>query len=193
MGKSTLAARLRERGVPVFDADAAVHKLYAGAAAPVVEAAFPGTTSDGAVDRMRLSEALAADPSGFKRLEAIVHPLVRQEQRAFLRAAQAAGAPLAVLEIPLLFESGSDARVDTIILASAPPDVQRERVLVRAGMTVQKLELLLSRQVPDAEKRAKSEFVVDTSLPLTETLKQLDAIVDGLTGRKGSALETHWS
>ncbi len=193
MGKSTLAARLRERGIPVFDADAEVHKLYAGVAVPLIEAAFPGTTADSKVDRQRLSAALAKEPSGFKRLEAIVHPLVRAVEREFLHQAHEQGATLAVLEIPLLFETGGDRLVDVTVLASAPADIQRERALQRPGMTPEKLDLLLSRQARDTDKRAKASFVVDTGLSLPATLVSLDTIIDRLVGREGAAFALHWA
>ena len=193
MGKSTLAGHLRARGIRVLDADAEVHKLYAGAAVPRIEAAFPGTTADGKVDRMRLSAALAKDPSSFKRLEAIVHPLVRDAERDFLHQAHKRGASLAVLEIPLLFETGGDRFVDITILASAPAAIQRERVLKRLDMTPEKLDLLLSRQSRDTDKRAKASFVVDTSLSLPATFASLDTIIDGLAGRDGTAFARHWA
>jgi dephospho-CoA kinase len=178
MGKSTLAAYMRAQGIPVFDADAEVHRLYAGQAAPLIEQAFPGVTNNGAVDRKRLAAALASDPAAFERLEAIVHPLVRASERGFLQAAASAGKHLAVLEIPLLFETGGDRLVDVTMLASAEPDVQRLRVLQRAGMTSEKLELLLARQMPNAEKRAKANVIVDTGLPLPQTLANLDTILE---------------
>ena len=193
MGKSALAGHLRARGIPVLDADAEVHKLYSGAAVPLIEAAFPGTTAEGNVDRQMLSAALAKDPSSFKRLEAIVHPLVRAVERDFLHRAHKQGALLAVLEIPLLFETGGDRLVDITILASAPAAIQRERVLQRPGMTPEKLDLLLSRQARDTEKRAKASFVVDTSLSLPATFASLDTIIDGLAGREGTAFARRWA
>lgn len=193
MGKSTVAARLRELGVPVCDADAIVHELYEGEAVAPVEAAFPGSTVEGRVDRAKLSEALMRDPSGFKRLGAIVHPLVNAAERECLHAADRSRAPMAVLEIPLLFEGGSDARCDVTIVVSAPADVQRARVLLRPGMTPDKLDLILSRQMPDAEKRNRATFVVDTGVPIEETLAQVDRIVEQLRGRSSTAFATHWS
>ena len=193
MGKSTLAGHLRARGIPVLDADAEVHKLYAGEAVPVIEATFPGTTDGGKVDRQRLTAALASDPSGFQRLEAIVHPLVRAAERRFLHQAHAQGAKLAVLEIPLLFETGGDRLMDVTILASAPAAVQLERVLQRDGMTPEKFAMILSRQTSDAEKRAKASFVVDTGLSLPATFASLDTIIDGLAGREGTAFARHWA
>lgn len=193
MGKSTVATRLREHGLVVIDADAEVHQLYRGAAVGPIEAAFPGTTTEGAVDRQRLAAALIRDPSGFARLEAIVHPLVVAAEQAKLQAAAARGETIAVLEVPLLFETGGDARVDVTVVVSAPAEVQRARVLARPGMTPEKLDQILSRQMPDAEKRRRADFVVDTGLPLAATLAQVDAIVITLRGRRGRAFERHWS
>jgi dephospho-CoA kinase len=177
MGKSTAAGFFAEEGVPVHDADAAVHALYAGAAAPAIEAAFPGTTVDGKVDRERLGGRVLDDPTALARLEAIVHPLVRREEERFLAAAEAAGAKLAVLDIPLLFETGGDKRVDAVVVVSAPIEVQRARVLERPGMTIEKLESILAKQMPDAEKRARADFVVDTSQDFDSTRAQIRAIL----------------
>lgn len=192
MGKSTVAARFRDHAIPVCDADAEVHALYAGAAVAPIEAAFPGTTGDGRVDRQRLSQALLADPAGFGRLEAIVHPLVQAAERAFLHRAAADGHALAVLEIPLLFETGGNQRVDVTIVVSAPPEVQRARVLARPGMTPAKLDAILARQLPDAEKRRRADFVVDTGTELGITLVQVDAIIALLRKRAGTAFERWW-
>ena len=192
MGKSTAAERLRELGIPVCDADALVHELYAGAAVAPIEAAFPGTTADGRVDRTRLAASLMADATGFKRLEAIVHPLVLAAERACLREAAASGAGLAVIEVPLLFETGGHARVDVTIVVSAPADLQRERVLARAGMTPAKLTAILARQLPDAEKRARADFVVDTGGTFEASRVQIDRIVAALAGRVGTAFARHW-
>ena len=147
---------------------------------------------DGRVDRGRLSELLLADPSGFKRLGAIVHPLVHEAERTCLRAAHASGAAIAILEVPLLFEAGSDARCDLTMVVSAPADVQRQRVLARPGMTPAKLDAILARQMPDAEKRAHADFVVDTGCPITQTLAQVDAIIESLAGRAGDAYGRDW-
>jgi dephospho-CoA kinase len=193
MGKTTVAARLRQLGIAVFDADAEVHTLYEGAAVAPIEAAFPGTTADGRVDRDKLSKALLQNPSGFARLEAIVHPLVQAAERAFLQAEAARGARMAVLEIPLLFETGGDARVDAVIVASAPADAQRQRVLDRPGMTLEKLEQMLGRQVPDADKRARADFVVDTGGTFAESDAQVDRIVESLHTRQGTAFAKYWS
>jgi dephospho-CoA kinase len=193
MGKSTVAARFRTHGIAVCDADAEVHKLYEGAAVPAVEAAFPGTTVDGRVDRQRLAAALLKEPAAFKRLEAIVHPLVFEAERAFLRAEAAKGAAIAVLEVPLLLETGGEGRVDVVVVVSAPPEKQRERVLQRPGMTPEKLGQVLARQVPDAEKRARADFVVDTGGTLAETDAQVDNIVESLRDREGTAFATAWA
>jgi dephospho-CoA kinase len=193
MGKSFAAKWLRAQGVLVFDADAEVHRLYAAEAVPLVEAAFPGTTQAGCVDRARLSKALLADPAGFKRLEAIIHPLVQAQEKRFLHNAAGAGATLAVLEIPLLFETGADAKMDAVIVVSAPADVQQARVLERPGMTAEKLAALLARQVPDADKRARADFVVDTGGSTLATEAALADILDSLQDRQGRALHMHWS
>ena len=193
MGKSTVAARFRQHGIAVCDADAEVHKLYEGAAVAPIEAAFPGTTHGGKVDRQRLAQALIAKPEGFARLEAIVHPLVLAAELAFLHAEAAKGARMAVLEIPLLLETGGDARVDVVVVVSAPADKQRERVMQRPNMTPEKLEQVLARQMPDAEKRAWADFIVDTGGTLAETDAQVDNIVESLQGRQGTAFATAWA
>ncbi|MDX2157794.1 MAG: dephospho-CoA kinase [Hyphomicrobiaceae bacterium] len=195
MGKSTVAKRFAEHGIAVCDADAEVHKLYAdgGRAVAPIEAAFPGTTGPGGVDRQKLGAQLLANPAGFKKLEAIVHPLVRDVERDFLVAEKARGAAMAVLEIPLLFEGKGHTQVDVTVVVSAPADVQKARVLERPGMTVAKLEQILSRQTPDAEKRARADFVVDTGLPLEETLAQVDNVIAALRGRTGEAFQRCWA
>jgi dephospho-CoA kinase len=193
MGKSTVAAHFRAHGIPVCDADAEVHRLYEGAAVPLIEAAFPGTTSAGKVDRQKLSAMLVREPGSFERLEAIVHPLVQSAERAFLHQSFEQGAPMAVLEIPLLFETGNDSRVDVTIVVSAPPDVQRERMLARRGMTPEKLDWLLGRQLPDAEKRQRADFVVDTATSISETLAQVDRIIEALKSRQGTAYRRYWT
>jgi dephospho-CoA kinase len=192
MGKSTVAARFRALGIAVADADAEVHKLYEGAAVAPIEAAFPGTTSGGKVDRQKLAAALLADPGGFKRLEAIVHPLVFAAERILLQAEAAKGAPMAVLEVPLLLETGGEKRVDVVVVVSAPADAQRARVMQRPGMTAEKLDQLLARQMPDAEKRHRADFIVDTGGTFAETDAQVDSIVESLKGRAGTAFETYW-
>ena len=193
MGKSTVAARLRALGIGVCDADAEVHRLYEGAAVPAIEAAFPGTTSHGKVDRQKLASALLADPAQFKRLEAIVHPLVFEAERAFLREEAAKGAVIGVIEVPLLLETGGQSRVDAVIVVSAPAAAQRERVLLRPGMTLARLEQLLARQMPDAEKRTRADFVVDTGGSFAETDSQVDSIVESLKRRQGTAFATFWA
>ena len=192
MGKSTIAGMLRARGVPVFDADAEVHRLYAAEAVPLVEAAFPGTTAEGRVDRPRLAAALGEDAARFRTLEAIVHPLVRKAEQAFLTRAHKDGAACAVLEIPLLLETGLDVAVDAVVVVSAPADVQRERVLARPGMTVARLDALLARQLPDAEKRKRANFVVDTGGTLADSEAQVDAILSALKDCPADAFERNW-
>lgn len=192
MGKSTAAARFRERGIAVFDADAAVHALYEGPLAAEINAAFPSTASDGKVDRIKLSAALLAAPHRFKEIEAIVHPKVRAMQRRFLNAEAQRGAKRAVLEIPLLFEGGGEQAVDVTVVVSAGLDAQRARVLQRPGMTAAKLDALLGRQMPDAEKRRHADFVVDTNGPAAACDAQVDAIVLKLADRTGTAFERHW-
>jgi dephospho-CoA kinase len=177
MGKSTTARFFAEEGVPVHDADAVVHRLYEGEAAAAIETAFPGTTSGGKVDRTRLAARVLGDGAALARLEAIVHPLVQGAERRLVAEAKARGETVAVLDIPLLFESGADRRVDAVVVVSAPPDVQRARVLERPGMTVEKLEAILARQMPDAEKRARADFVVDTSQGFDAARAQVRAIL----------------
>lgn len=162
MGKTTTARLFAEEGVPVHDADAAVHRLYEGEAGGLIEREFPGTTVAGRVDRTRLASRVVGDPQALKRLEAIVHPLVRKSENAFLADARRRGTPVVVLDIPLLFETGGDARVDAVVVVTAPAEVQRERVLARPGMTAEKFEALLAKQMPDAEKRRRADFVVDS-------------------------------
>ena len=162
-------------------------------AVPAIEAAFPGTTAAGKVDRQKLAAALLADPDKFKRLEAIVHPLVLEAERAFLRAEAARGADMAVLEVPLLLETGGDARVDAVVVVSAPAEVQRERVLRRPGMVLEKLEQMLARQLSDADKRARADFVVDTGGTFAETDAQVDKLVESLKARQGTAFAKFWA
>jgi len=182
MGKSTVARMFAEEGAPSFDSDAAVHEMYAagGTAAAPVEAAFPGVTRDGAIDRAALSAQVVGNEEAIRRLEAIVHPLVRQAQANFLAEQRAAGTAVVVLDIPLLFESTGAQAVDKIVVVSAPADVQRARVLGRPGMTEEKFEGLLARQTSDAEKRARADFVIDTGGRLEETRAQVRAVLDAL-------------
>jgi dephospho-CoA kinase len=182
MGKSTTAAMFREAGVPVHDSDASVHGLYAGKAAPLIDAAFPGVVADGVVDRVKLGAAVLNNPSELKRLEAIIHPLVRAEADAFLSKHREAGVPLVVLDIPLLFETGGEGRVDRIAVVSAPADIQRKRVLDRPGMTVEKFEAILAKQVPDAEKRSRADYVIDTGQGLEVARAGVAAIIAEIGG-----------
>jgi dephospho-CoA kinase len=163
MGKSTTAKFFAEEGVPVHDADAAVHRLYENEAVAAIEAAFPGTTVGGKVDRTRLAAQVLGNEAARKRLEGIVHPLVRESEVNFLADARARNAPIVVLDIPLLYETGGDSRVDAVVVVTAPPEVQRERVMARPGMTEERFAQLLAAQVPDAEKRRRADFIVDTS------------------------------
>lgn len=193
MGKSTVAKYLRTQGVPVIDADAIVHQLYEGAAVPLIESAFPGTTQSGKVDRGRLSAELVAAPKRFGELEAIIHPLVRAEERIFLQTEADRGTPIVVLEIPLLFETGADKLVDATIVVSAPKEIQRQRVLEREGFTPEKLDKLLERQTPDAQKRALADFIVETGGELEHSHDQLDAILAQLKDWKGDAYTRWWA
>jgi dephospho-CoA kinase len=177
MGKSTVEGFFAENGVPVYDADAAVHRLYAGDAAPLIEAAFPGTIKDGTVDRVRLAERVVGDAAALERLEGIVHPLVRRDEEQFIAAAEAAGAAVAVIDIPLLLETGGDRRCDAVVVVSAPAETQRARVMSRPGMTEEKFSAILAKQMPDAEKRRRADFVVDTSQDFDSTRAQVRAIL----------------
>jgi dephospho-CoA kinase len=177
MGKSTTAKFFAEEGVPVHDADAAVHRLYEGAAVPLIEAAFPGTTAGGKVDRTKLGQRVVGNAAAIKQLEAIVHPLVRAEEERFLAEAAAKGAEIVVLDVPLLFETGGDTRCDAVVVVSAPADVQRQRAMERPGMTEEKLTALLAKQVPDAEKRARADFVVDSGQGFDAARRQVREIL----------------
>jgi dephospho-CoA kinase len=163
MGKSTTAKLFAEAGVPVYDADAAVHTLYEGEAAPAIEAAFPGTTADGKVDRTKLSAQVMHDPSAIKRLEQIVHPMLGASRQKFFDEAERSGAPVVGVDVPLLFETGGEKRVDAVVVVTTTLEIQRARILARDNMTVEKLDAILARQLPDAEKRRRADFVVDTS------------------------------
>ncbi|MEE1655797.1 dephospho-CoA kinase [Microvirga sp. CF3062] len=184
MGKSATAELFRKLGVPVHDADAAVHRLYRGRAAPLIGKAFPGTVADGAVDRAKLGAAVLNDPARMKQLEAIVHPLVREEEENFL-ARVSALAPMAVLDIPLLFETGGETRCDATLVVTAPSHVQHERVLARPGMTAEKFSAILAKQMPDADKRAWAHFLVDTSRGFASAEAQVRSILACLAGRPG--------
>jgi dephospho-CoA kinase len=184
MGKSTAAAMFRAEGIEVLDADAVVHTLYRGEAAPAIEAAFPGTTRNGAVDRELLAARVFGDSAALERLEAIMHPLVAASRDAFLSEASKKGAPLVVLEVPLLFETGGDRKVDAVVLVTAPEAVQKERVSRRAGMTAERLAVILARQMPDAEKRARAHFIIDTCGEFAATRRQVRGILRAVAGAK---------
>jgi dephospho-CoA kinase len=177
MGKSTTARFFAEAGVPVHDADAAVHRLYAGDAAPLVAAAFPGVSTPAGIDRGELAKRVVGNPAALKRLEGIVHPLVRREEVQFLAEAEQMGAPVAVLDIPLLFETGAERRVDAVVVVTAPPEMQRARTFARPGMTEEKYQALLAKQMPDAEKRRRADFTVDTSQGVDSARQQVHAIL----------------
>jgi len=185
MGKSETAKLFVRLGIPVHDADAAVHALYekGGAAVAPIGRIFPGAVREGRVERASLAAQLGGDQDAFRRLETIVHPLVRESERAFLDAAAARGDELVVLDIPLLLETGGDARVDAIVVVSAPPDIQRARVLARPGMTEDKLASILARQLPDVEKRAKADFVIETDKGLPQALEDVKRVVAALRQR----------
>ena len=180
MGKSTTAKLFAEAGVPVYDADATVHKIYEGEAGPKIEAAFPGTTVDGKVDRARLSAKVVHDPAAIKRLEQIVHPMLRAYHQKFLDDAERSGASVAVVDVPLLFETGGDKRVDAVVVVTTSPEIQRQRILARDDMTDEKLDAILARQMSDAEKRKRADFVVDTSYGLEPVSAQIRDILDQL-------------
>ena len=163
MGKSTTAKLFAEAGVPVYDADATVHMLYEGEAVPAIEAAFPGTTADGKVDRNKLSARVVQDPAAMQRLEQIVHPMLGASRQKFLDDAERSGALVAVVDVPLLFETGGEKRVDAVVVVTTTPEIQRQRILARDNMTSEKLHAILARQLPDAENRRRADFVVDTS------------------------------
>ncbi|MBZ9759148.1 dephospho-CoA kinase [Mesorhizobium sp. ESP6-5] len=182
MGKSTTARMFAEAGVPVHDSDETVHRLYAGKAAPLVEAAFPGTTVGGSVDRAKLGARVLGDAAALKKLEAIIHPLVRADADAFLARHREAGESLVVLDIPLLFETGGRGRVDKVVVVTAPAEVQRQRVLARPGMSEEKLASILARQVPDAEKRRLADFVIDTGEGLAAARAAVASIVAEIKG-----------
>ncbi|MCS3944041.1 dephospho-CoA kinase [Bradyrhizobium japonicum] len=177
MGKSTTAKLFAEAGVPVYDADAAVHQLYEGEAAPAIEAAFPGTTANGKVDRPKLSARVVHDPAAIKQLEQIVHPMLGASRQKFFADAEAAKAPVVVLDIPLLFETGGEKRVDAVVVVSTSPELQRKRVLERGTMDEAKLDAIIAKQTPDAEKRKRADFVVDTSHGLEPVRAQITHIL----------------
>jgi dephospho-CoA kinase len=185
MGKSTAARFFAEAGVPVHDADASVHRLYAAEAVGPIEKAFPGTVHHGKVDRIKLAAQVLEDPAALKRLEAIVHPLVRAQEVRFLAEAAARGATVAVLDIPLLFEVRGEERVDAVVVVSAPPELQRERVLTRADMSEGKLHAILAKQTPDEEKRRRAHFVVDSSRSFDSARAQIHGILRAVAAMPG--------
>ncbi len=177
MGKSTTLKMFADEGFPTYSADDAVHELYRGKAVPLIESAFPGVTMDGQVDRAKLSAAVVGKPEALKRLEAIVHPLVRQAELEFVSKARAEGAKLIVLDIPLLFETDGKQRVDATLVVSAPREIQRARVLARPGMTPQKLDAILARQMPDADKRRLADYIIDTGEDLGTVRQHVKALI----------------
>lgn len=189
MGKSATADLFRRLGVPVHDADVSVHALYRGRAAPLIEKAFPGTVTDSVVDRAKLGAAVLNDAARIKELESIVHPLVREEEESFLEKVSAF-APIAVLDIPLLFETGGDARCDAVVVVTAPPSVQRQRVLARPGMTEEKFKIISAKQIPDADKRARAHFIVDTGRGFPSAEAQVRSILACLAGRPGRRIRS---
>ncbi len=178
MGKSTTSKLFMEAGVPVYDADAAVHQLYEGEAAPAIEAAFPGTTANGKVDRAKLSARVVQDAVAIKQLEQIVHPMLGASRQKFFADAEAAGAPIVVLDIPLLFETGGEKRVDAVVVVTTSAELQRERVLARGTMDAAKLDAIIAKQMPDAEKRKRADFIVDTSHGLDPVRARIRDILD---------------
>ena len=189
MGKSTTAAMFAAEGVPVYDADKAVHVLYRGRAVDPVEAAFPGVVVDGVIDRGLLGERVLGNSDAMKRLEAIVHPLVREEENAFLERARAALAPCAVLDVPLLFETGRQDRADAVVVVTADVEIQRARVLTRDGMTEAKFEGILARQMPDSEKRRRAHFLVDTGRGLEPARRSVRAILAAVAFMSGKTAD----
>jgi len=187
MGKSTVAQRFTANGIAVFDADAVVHELYEGEAVSIIEAAFPGSTRDGRVDRTCLALMLKKDKGALGRLEKIVHPMVRAKREKFLTTQENAGAHMVVLEIPLLFETGGEQQIDVSVVVSAPVDVQRARVMERPGMSEDKLDALLANQMPDAEKRRRADYVVDTNRPIEDTAVEIDKLIELLRARVNAA------
>lgn len=184
MGKSTTAAMFADAGVPVHDSDETVHRLYSGIAAPLIEERFPGVVTDGTVDREKLAKAVLGKPEALRDLEKIVHPLVRADADAFVQRHREAGTPVILLDIPLLFETGGENRVDRIVVVSAPAEIQRERVLARPGMTQEKFEAILARQVPDAEKRRRADFIVDSGKSKEAARAAVNDIIRQLAGGK---------
>ncbi len=189
MGKTTTAGMFRDAGIPVNDSDAVVHDLYRTDAVKPVGEAFPGSIREGAIDRVELARQLSLDPGGFSRLEAVVHPLVRDREKQFLERQRLAGADLVLLDIPLLFETGAEKRVDVVVVATCDPQIQRQRVLARPGMTEEKFKLILNRQLPDSQKRDRADFLVDTGCGLDQAKKRVEQIINLL--RSGIRSEKH--
>ena len=187
MGKSTTAEMFRKAGVPVFDADATVHALYKGAAVPLIEAAFPGTTSHGTVDRLLLSKIVLANPAQMQRLEALIHPLVAAERQRFLDHCRTLNVPLVVLDIPLLFETGAQGQVDYVVVVSAPQEIQRQRVLSRPNMDEGRFLSIMSKQMPDVEKRQRADFIIETGKGLDEAERQVHHLLNPISGLNGDA------
>lgn len=189
MGKSTVARYLRGKGIPVLDADYFVHELYTGEAVPLIEAVFPGVTRGGLVDRQLLAQKVLASEAALKKLEALIHPLVRRTEWRHLLAEQDKGAELVIVEVPLLFETGASPLYDAVIVVSAPSHMQRQRIAERPGMTPEKIEAIIARQWPDALKRQHADFIVDTGVPLEETQRQADAVVEQIKKLKPLAYQ----
>lgn len=189
MGKTTTAGMFRDAGIPVNDSDDVVHDLYKTDAVKPVGEAFPGSIREGAIDRVELARQLSLDPGGFSRLEAIVHPLVRDREKQFLERQRSAGADLVLLDIPLLFETGAEKRVDVVVVATCDPQIQRQRVLARPGMTEEKFKLILNRQLPDSQKREHADFLVNTGYGLDQAKKRVEQIINLL--RSGIRSEKH--
>ncbi|WP_421361996.1 dephospho-CoA kinase [Agrobacterium rosae] len=184
MGKSTTAELFAQEGVAVCDSDAVVHKLYEEEAAPLIEDAFPGTTEAGRVNREKLGQILRQNPANFAKLEQLVHPLVRSKQDEFLERERQNGSAFALLDIPLLFETGAEKRVDVIVVVSCAPDIQRQRVLSRPGMSEEKFDMILGRQMPDEEKRKRADFIIDTGRGLDDAHVQVQAVLVALRTRR---------
>jgi dephospho-CoA kinase len=187
MGKSATAAIFRASGIPVHDSDATVHALYRGAAVPLIEAAFPGTVADGVVDRTALAAQVLDNLPAIKKLEAIVHPLVKASRHAFVTEARARGERLVVVDIPLLYETGAEAETDAVLLVTAPEPVQKARLVARPGMTEEKLAAILAKQIPDAEKRRRADFIIDTSQGHDDAERQVKALLDRLLNNPAAA------
>ncbi len=187
MGKSRTATFFAEAGVPVHDSDAVVHALYEGEAVPLIESAFPGATSDGKVDRVKLAAMVVGDAAAMARLESVVHPLVSKAREKFLADARTRGVPVVVLDVPLLFETGGHDGCDAVVVVSAPPEVQRRRAFERPGMTEEKFSALIAKQMPDAEKRRRADFIVDSSQSFDHARAQVRDILAAVAKMRGSA------